>query len=131
MNIFLKAKVESDVDLANALKYEDLITKYNKIQKEIIDAKINNSKLEKDLNEKVEHKKNIINNIEFKQNTSYLAKHKIEDYNKFVQMFNKLSINCNHFSRESNTDLTKADFEVTFLFKLKKLLMMLINNLTF
>lgn len=68
-----------------------------------------------DLNEKIEHKKNIIKNIEIKQNTSYVANHKIEYYNEFIKKFNELSNFCNHFSKEANNDLTKADYEVTFL----------------
>jgi len=114
-----KSKVESDIDLANALKYEDLITKYNKIQKEIVDAKINNEKLKMNLNEKIEQKRNIIKNIENKQDTSYLANHKTEYYNEFIKMFNELSNICDYFSKEANKDLTKADYEVTFLHKLK------------
>lgn len=118
--ILFKSKVESYIDLANALKYEDLIIKYNKIQKEINDAKINNNKLKMDLNEKIEHKKNVIKNIENKQDTSYLANHKIEYYNEFIKMYSELSNFCDHFSRETNKDLTKADYEVTFLYELRK-----------
>lgn len=109
----------SDNDLANALKYEDLIAKYKKIQKEIDDAKINNEKLKMDLNEKIEQKRNIIKNIENKQDTSYLANHKTEYYNEFIKMYNELSNICDYFSREANKDLTKADYEVTFIYKLK------------
>lgn len=108
----LQSKVESYTDLANALKYEDLITKHNKIQKDIIDAKINNKKLKMDLNEKIEHKRNIIKSIENKQDTSYLADHKIEYYNEFIKTYNELSNFCDHFSKEVNKDLTKADYEV-------------------
>lgn len=107
----LMSKVESYIDLANALKYEDLITKYNKIQKEIIDVKINNKNLKMALNEKIEEKKNVIKNIEIKQNKSYLANHKIKYYNEFINMYNELSNYCDHFSREVNKDLTKADYE--------------------
>ncbi|CAH1732833.1 unnamed protein product [Aphis gossypii] len=107
----LMSKVESCDDLANALKYEELITKYNKLQTDIIDTKINNGKLKMDLNKKIEHKKNIIKNIEIKQNTSYVANHKIEYYNEFIKMYNELSNFCNHFSKEVNNDLTKADYE--------------------
>ncbi|XP_060857350.1 dynein heavy chain-like protein 2 [Metopolophium dirhodum] len=107
----LMSKVESYIDLSNALKYEELITKYNKIQKEIIDAKINNNKLKMDLNEKIEHKRNVIKNIENKQDTSYLANHKIEYYNEFIKMYNELSNFCDHFSRDANNDLTKSDYE--------------------
>ncbi|XP_025207495.1 interaptin-like [Melanaphis sacchari] len=107
----LMSKVESYNDLANALEYEDLITKYNKLQKEITDAKLNNSKLKINLKEKIEHKKNIIKNIEIKQNTSYVANHKIEYYNEFIKMYNELSNICDHFSKEANKDLTKANYE--------------------
>ncbi|KAL5238224.1 hypothetical protein ACI65C_005634 [Semiaphis heraclei] len=107
----LLSKVESDNDLANALKYEDLITKYNKIQKEIVDAKINNKKLKMDLNEKIEQKRNIIINIENKQDTSYLVNHKTEYYNEYIKMYNELSNICDYFSREAKKDLTKADYE--------------------
>lgn len=112
--------MESHIDLANALKYEDLITKYSKIQKEITDAKRNNEKLKLDLNEKIEQKRDVIKNIENKQDTSYLANHKIEYYNEFIKTYSELSNICNHFSREVNKDMTKADYEVTFLYKLRK-----------
>ncbi|XP_022163307.1 uncharacterized protein LOC111028850 [Myzus persicae] len=107
----LLSKVETHIDLANALKYEDLITKYNKIQKEITDAKINNKKLKMDLNEKIEQKRNVIKHIENKQDTTYLANHKIEYYNEFIKTYNELSKICDHFSREPNKDLTKTDYE--------------------
>ncbi|XP_026819663.1 uncharacterized protein LOC113558414 [Rhopalosiphum maidis] len=107
----LMSKVESYNDLDNALKYEELVTKYNKLQTDIINAKKNNSKLKMDLNEKIEHKKNIIKNIEIKQNTSYVANHKIEYYNEFIKMYSELSNVCDHFSTEANKDLTKADYE--------------------
>lgn len=111
--IFLKAKVESDKDLANALKYEELVTKYNKIQKEIVDIKRNNYKMKTDLNEKTERKKNIIKNIDLKQNIIYLVKHKTENYSKFIEILNEKSNVSNHFSTEANDDLTKTDYEVS------------------
>lgn len=104
--------MESDLDLSNALKYEELLTKYNKIQQEIIDAKINNDKLKTDLCDKYESKKNLIKNIELKQTSSYLAKHKIDYYNKLNEDFNKFINYCNQFSTEINTNLTKTDYEV-------------------
>lgn len=104
--------MESDEDLSNVLKYEELLTKYNKIQKEIIDVKINNSKLKNDLDEKYEHKKTVNKNIELKQSSSYLAKHKIEYYNKCIKDFNKFYNFSSQFSLETNENLTKTDYEV-------------------
>lgn len=104
--------MESESDLSNALKYEELLTKYNKIQKEIIDTKIKNNKLKTDLNKKYETKKNVMKNIELKQTSSYLAKQKIDYYDKFNEDLNTFLNYCNHFSMDTNTNLTKTDYEV-------------------
>lgn len=105
--------MESVEDLANALKYEELMTKYTKIQKEIVDAKINNNKIKTNLNEKIKHKKILVENIKSKQNTSYLAKHIIEYYTKCIEQLKETANCCNHFSAEVNKGLTKTDYEVT------------------
>lgn len=108
--------MESDEDLVNALKYEELMLKYNEIHKEILETKKNYHKLKTNLNEKNELKKNIINNIESHESIVYLSKHKTDYYNKCIKMLNdKLDI-CDYFSIEENEDLTKTDFEVIILY---------------
>lgn len=104
--------MESDKDLINALKYEELVTKYNKIQNEIVNIKRNNYKMKTDLSERTEYKNNLTKNIDLKQNLIYLVKHKTENYSKFIEMLNEKSNICNHFSTEANDDLTKTDYEV-------------------
>lgn len=116
-NLFLQAKVECDEDYANALKYEELITKYNDIQKEIIVTERNNTKIKNEINEKMQYKNNLIKTIEFKQNKCYLAKHQTEYYQKFIEQFNELSSMCIHFTPETNEVLTKTDYEVKLLNK--------------
>lgn len=108
--------MESEEDLGYALKYEELTKKYNKIQKEINDAKKHNNKINAELNEKIELKKNLIHNIELKQNTIYLAKHKTDYYNKFIEVLKEKSIICSHFSTESDELLTESDHQVRLLF---------------
>lgn len=110
--MFIKAKVESDEDLGYALKYEELTMKYNKIQKEINDAKKQNDKIMTELNEKNELKKTLIHNIESKQNIMYLSEHKTDYYKKFIEELKEKSNICSHFSVESDELLTKSDYEV-------------------
>lgn len=104
--------MESEEDFAHALKYEELMKKYNKIQKEIAEAKVNSYKLKTNLNEQNDCKKNLIKNIELKQNSMYLIKHKIEFYSKLTEILSEKSDVCNHFSIEANESLTKTDYEV-------------------
>lgn len=108
--------MESDEDLGYALKYEELTIKYNKIQKEINDAKKNNNKIITEFNEKNELKKNLIRNIELKQNTLYLAKHKTDYYNNFIEQLKEKSKICSHFSIEPDEFLTKSDYQVRILY---------------
>lgn len=106
--------MESEEDLVNALKYEELMKNYNEIQKKIAEAKVNNYKLKTNLNEQNECKKNLIKNIELKQNSMYQIKHKIEFYSKLTEILSEKSDVCNHFSIETNENLTKTDYEVLF-----------------
>lgn len=108
--------METDEDLMYALKYEELITKYNKIEKNILEVKINNNKIKNELIEKNEHKNNLIKEIEIKQNKCYIAKHNIQNYNTFIDVLNETSNVCDHFSTSANEMLTKTDYEVIFLY---------------
>ncbi|VVC44646.1 Hypothetical protein CINCED_3A024027 [Cinara cedri] len=107
----LMAKVECDDDYTNALKYEELVTKLNSIQKDIVIAEANNTKIKDEINEKMQYKKNLMKNIELKQNKCYLTKYQTEYYEKFIEQFEELSNMCIHFSPETNEVLTKTDYE--------------------
>lgn len=116
---FVKAKVEYIEDLADALKYGELMTKYNKIQKEIINVKLNNEKIKSDLNEKYEMKNKLIQTIELKQGKMYLAKQKIETHNKHIEVLKEMSDISNAFSIEANENLTATDYEVILFYAFK------------
>lgn len=92
------------------------MTKFNKIQKEIAETKLSNNKIKLDLKNKNEYKKNILKNIELKQNKLYLVKQKSESYNKRIDEVSELSNICKDLSTDVNELLTKTDYEV-ILFK--------------
>lgn len=104
--------MENEQDFANALKYEKLMTTYNKIQQEIIDAKVIEQKLKNDLEKKNEKKKCLNESIELKQNKSYITKCTTEYYNKLTEEIYDTSNVFNYFSTEINKDFTKTDYEV-------------------
>lgn len=107
--------MECNDDYTNALKYEELMTKYNNIQKDIIITETNNMKIKDEINEKMQYKKSILKNIELKQNKCYLAKHQSEYYKKLIEEFDELSNMCVHYLTETNEVLTKTDYEVKLL----------------
>lgn len=53
------------------------------------------------------------------ENKCYIAKNKIECYNKYIAMLDETPTLCDHFSTIVNETLTKTDYEVIYIF-LKK-----------
>lgn len=110
----MKAKVDCDADFYIVLKYEELLTKYNKIENDIKDTKILNNKLKSDLIEKHQYKDKLIKDIKISENKCYVAKNKIEYYNSQIGLLNETYCLCNHFSTNVNETLTKTDYEVIY-----------------
>ncbi|XP_050527573.1 repetitive organellar protein-like [Daktulosphaira vitifoliae] len=107
----LIAKVETVNDLNNALKYEELMNKYLKIQKELSDTKLNNDKVKSELNEIYEYKNSLLKNIKLNQDKMYLVKRRIDFYETSYDELKEMSDICNLFSMNPDDTLTKTDYE--------------------
>ncbi|XP_050438570.1 uncharacterized protein LOC126844425 [Adelges cooleyi] len=107
----LMAKVETIDDLNNAWKYEELMTRYLKIQKEIEDTKLKNSKFKAEVHERNELKKTLIHNIESNKNKMYLVKQKVNFYEALNDELNEVSDICTLYTTEPDDCLIKSDYE--------------------